>query len=427
MAYGCTITVDTGKAPSQQSNFTWLFTEDNLPTAAIDGGATSILNGGGNLRCYTDSTKATQLPIEVVKFVTGLTPNVQVHGLSPLLGVGDTVYIEADSVATTQPPVTDTYGRNAVWVDMEYRSNDGGVTESSNGYAIADDGSGSVVTGRQPSFNALDAPRKRLIDTSVGDTVGDYRLSSWHNGTTAGTLLCRRDSGSMQYQIGILSNTYFYQDSSGTVHQFSSSTTGWHKVDFVIIGTNCELFVDGVSAGNATITKSSQPTIPLRVGYRGNGGLGTVGFAYNDEVGEVGVDIDRGSDYVLTEYNNQNDSATFWTTSAWEEQTTPTIVLNPDTVTHTTSAIDPVVNLASEIQLTPDTVIYQTRSVDPTVVLSFGLQLNPETTRFITRSIDPQVEVGAPLLICSHTIDYADSLITVKFGDTQVKVEYCPK
>ena len=67
--YGCTITVDTGKMTATQSGFVWLFTEDNLPTAAIDGGATSIDNGGGNLRCYTDSTKATQLPIEVVEFV----------------------------------------------------------------------------------------------------------------------------------------------------------------------------------------------------------------------------------------------------------------------------------------------------------------------------------------------------------------------
>ena len=62
--YGCTVTVQAGQMPSAQSNFVWLLTEDNFPAAAIDGGTTSILNGGGNLRCYTDDTKSTQLPID---------------------------------------------------------------------------------------------------------------------------------------------------------------------------------------------------------------------------------------------------------------------------------------------------------------------------------------------------------------------------
>lgn len=33
--------------------------------------------------------------------------------------VGSTVYTEADEVATTPPAVTDTYGRDAVWVDIK--------------------------------------------------------------------------------------------------------------------------------------------------------------------------------------------------------------------------------------------------------------------------------------------------------------------
>jgi hypothetical protein len=67
--YGCTITVAAGKAPSAQSNFPWVAVTANFPTAAIDGGAQSILNGGGNLRCYVDDTKAVRLAVDVVTFV----------------------------------------------------------------------------------------------------------------------------------------------------------------------------------------------------------------------------------------------------------------------------------------------------------------------------------------------------------------------
>ena len=46
--YGCTITVAAGKIPSSQSNFSWVATEDNFPTAAIDGGFFGMrLNGTG--------------------------------------------------------------------------------------------------------------------------------------------------------------------------------------------------------------------------------------------------------------------------------------------------------------------------------------------------------------------------------------------
>jgi hypothetical protein len=137
MAFGFTRTLPT--ITGSHSDFPVLLTDGSFPTAAVDGGANSIDNGGGNLRAYTDDTKATQLPLEVVTFVTGGAPDVQVWVKIPVAATGNTIYLEADSVATTQPAVTDTYGRNAVWQNQYhhvYHFNDDGVDSVGTGEDI---------------------------------------------------------------------------------------------------------------------------------------------------------------------------------------------------------------------------------------------------------------------------------------------------
>jgi hypothetical protein len=95
-----------------------LITEDDLPSGAYNG-ANAFANGGGDFVAYTDSTKATQLPVEVVSFVTGASPSIEVW-VKRTAATGNTIYVEADAVQTAQPAVTATYGRNAVWSDYEY-------------------------------------------------------------------------------------------------------------------------------------------------------------------------------------------------------------------------------------------------------------------------------------------------------------------
>jgi len=66
--------------------------------SALDG--TTFINGGGSLRIYTDATKTTQLPLEVVTFVTGITPEVQAWVRIPTYtGAATTVWVESDAVA----------------------------------------------------------------------------------------------------------------------------------------------------------------------------------------------------------------------------------------------------------------------------------------------------------------------------------------
>tara|TARA_R110000782_G_scaffold221866_1_gene308997 strand:+ start:670 stop:1749 length:1080 start_codon:yes stop_codon:yes gene_type:complete len=115
MAYGFTLTVDATASTLGSTEIA--IKPFSMPTAAIDGGATSVLNGGGNLKAYTDSTKTTQLPVHVIKFVTGVTPDILWRTRLPSVAVGSTIYVEADEVQTTQPAASAVYGSQAVWQD----------------------------------------------------------------------------------------------------------------------------------------------------------------------------------------------------------------------------------------------------------------------------------------------------------------------
>jgi hypothetical protein len=100
-----------------------------------------------------------------VSFATGGTPSVQVWGLSSALNVASTVYMEADTVATTQPAVTDTYGRNAVWADREvhYHMNE---TPASGSVDVT--GNRADLTVSTGAFNLVDDSWE---STSVTDTA----------------------------------------------------------------------------------------------------------------------------------------------------------------------------------------------------------------------------------------------------------------
>ena len=90
-----------------------LLKDDDFITAVYD----NVDNGGGDLRFSSDEAGTTQLPCEVVSFNTS-TDTAQVWVKATLDADADTyIYIWGANTGQTQPAVTDTYGRNAVWAD----------------------------------------------------------------------------------------------------------------------------------------------------------------------------------------------------------------------------------------------------------------------------------------------------------------------
>ena len=112
MAQGFLITAPT--VTGSHTDFSALLVTGSFPLEAIDGGIKSFPNGGGSLQAYTDKTLTTQLPISVIRFVTGASPDIQVRVLEPQLITGRQIYIRDDEAQLTQPPATAPFGRNAV-------------------------------------------------------------------------------------------------------------------------------------------------------------------------------------------------------------------------------------------------------------------------------------------------------------------------
>jgi len=303
-------------------DFPVILTSGSFPSEAIDGGVNSLLNGGGNLRAYTDDTKATRLPLEIVKFVTGISPEIEVHVKIPLAHTGATIYLEADTVEISQPSFSDMHGRNSVWIDYDVVSHDGGSSDSV-GNTFIDDGSGASVSS--PWGDAVSSPRNRVSDISVGNRIDNFTLQCWHKGNGNGTLLSRRDGGNHQYAFGIFSGVYFFNTTTQTGNiSLGSVNSGWQKTTLVInTATDIDFYVNGVFKGNINRTSMSHRDYPLRIGYRGNGGLGSVGYAYSGDQGEVRSRIGTiSAEWEETENSMFQNPNSWGSSSQWINQDT---------------------------------------------------------------------------------------------------------
>ena len=333
--FGCTITVAAGKMPSSQGNFTWVATESNFPLASKDGGLSSILNGGGNLRCYTDATKAVRLPIEVVTFVTGGSPDIQVWGLSSSLAVGSTVYVEADTSATSQPAAAEPFGRNAVWAQNigTYHLEEAGGVDSSGNNDLTTLGGTPASQAGQVGNGMFSDGNDHIRDTSFSASfVGsDVLVSVWINptDTTSGDYIVYGENGGTLnvnaiikgFQSGfanIFDNGYITGTAADT--QIAITAGVWQQIVYTSDGVTVKGYKNGVEIISVSGSLSTAYGLfQLGASLTANPYAGMI-----DEA--VLANRNPSADNILSLYNNKNDTASFWSTGAWEEQGGTTIV-----------------------------------------------------------------------------------------------------
>ena len=338
MAYGATLTLPT--ITGSHTDFPIVLKESDFPTAAKDGGTNSLLNGGGDLRAYTSDAKTTQLPLDVVTFVTGGAPDIVVWVKVPTAATGNTVYIEADSVATTQPAVTNTYGRNAVWSDYEAVLH---LNESGNGTA------GEFVDSTGNGYDGQLTTGSSLSSVSTGHPFG----STWADFTKAEAITLASSGGlvaNTAYTIsiwadvdesdngdGIFSNRYSSSDRDWTQLSASrrflargasvSDSYTWGDrplVNEYVAGTHDSteliLYANGVELGKDT-TMSAGETIASHLDFRIGTYYQTVSdFRYNGRAGEARVRQSvLSASWLLTENDNQGDTAAWTTASSWAD------------------------------------------------------------------------------------------------------------
>lgn len=415
--YGVTLTVQAGKMPSSQVNFAWVATADNFPIAAIDGGTTSILNGGGNLRCYTDSTKATQIPVEVVVFSTGGSPDIQVWGLSPTLNVASTVYIEADTVATAQPAVGAAFGRNSTWTDREYQYNlTSGIADSKGVTTPLITGS-PITDNTSPFGGGIKFRANEYVDLgqNIGDTVGDLSLSAWIKPTSTNefaTIVSIRDSGGWSYQwrLEALDPSLLIGGSSPNSPGPALVTGSWYMLTLVVSGSVISYYRNGAVQGTASVsgTRSLRPATNTFIGN--NSEVSPLA----DIVSTLSIVSARltaiTADSVTSEYNNQSSPSTFWATGAWTDQDAGAgVTVTPNTINSVSVSNNPLIAFNSVVNVSPNSINSVSTVLNPLVSFSSSINITPNTINSVSAANNPSIDFASLLQVTPLSIDSAST------------------
>lgn len=380
MASYCTITLPT--VSGTHSDLPLLLTNGAFPSAAIDGGGTSIDNGGGNLRAYTDDTKATQIPIEVVSFVTGVSPDIQVWVKLPSVFTGATIYLEADDSESAQPAVTATYGRNAVNSVPTYHRGNGVDSAGIADLAVNTTTEVDAFIGQGISTNG----DKQTTDNSnlefyLNDS--DYTIGGWIELED----IANQPAYCTIFRIG---DDYSIRRNNTNNNQLRVYHSGSYAQDSDLLSK-----IEGTTAHLKIVWDQSTVYFYINGQYESavsrnqdphESGVSTVNFGYNMEgiLSHWSVaKVRRSSEYIETEYNNQANTDWFtvgtWETEVSEDQTVTLVnisstlqfhspqvlkakLINLDHIGTTTLVEDPTVRLQKKIDLsyiTPTTSVYE--------------------------------------------------------------------
>lgn len=339
---------------SSQTGFVGLHTENSLPAEIF----TTALNGGGDIRICTNSDGTGQLPLEVVEFDTVGSTAVLWFRM-PTADTGSSVWVFYGKVGDTQPAVTDTYGRNAVWSDY---------TLVVHGINNAEDSSGNCTlnTVGTPTYNADGinvSPSNRVYYTngtldqntiSVAAKVKVSALSGGIFGSAQGYTVFSTRAVDTDYsptlvaaastfvgrQFGIDSNA-LWRD--GTDNVIPSATD-----DLYIKGTYDEgaspsgvywgdwsIYTDGVhkgtnNKGTGTYSGQTMSDGELHIGYHPEWNNAAT-LAIKDLLVKKQADS---SDYTDAEYANQSSPATFWTVGT-PEDTSDGLTIIPSSIVST--------------------------------------------------------------------------------------------
>ena len=286
-------------------------------------GATALtLAEAESSRWYTDTDLVTQMAREIVSLTEG-------HGKYASLTSTSKIAIDYDGIRADLA-VGNTYGRNAVWsgnfsfvYHMEDNSNDSS-------------GNGINGTDTSMSYNTSAGKIKKGADfngstgqiRNTHDFPSSYTHSFWflQNNSTTGRVVIAKDGANrnmvyhwvgspdnyLQFFTWNSSNSLkFIRSANGTVPQ-----TTWVKLDIVWDNSgNYTYYVNGVvgaTDNNVATSGAPRDTVSDDLWFGNRSTPNAPNAQYLDEVKFSSVV--RSANWITTEYNNQNDEATFWGT-----------------------------------------------------------------------------------------------------------------
>lgn len=404
MAYGYTRTLPT--ITGSHSDFPVVLTAGSFPTAAIDGGANSIDNGGGNLRAYTDDTKATQLPLDVVTFVTGGSPQVQVWVKMPTSSTGDTIYLEADDVETSQPAFTNTYGRNAVYSDDISRLHMDSATpidSTGNQTSIVNNGA-TLVSGLHG--NVLDFDGSDYVDLGAGILpTNDFTQSIWVNpdslGGFQGFIGSWLSSEVGRTYLGANGTSLNWDGYSSVIARGTLVNSSWQYCTATRTGSTVVLSINGVQQGASGVDTGTSPdnTHNTFIGALQEG----TNYFFNGQIGDNRLsNLFSSQDRILTEYQNQNDPGNWGTSSAWEDQA-GAITITENTTNTNYASLDPAITLTGSLSITESLVNTNYTNLNPSITLTGSISIAEQVTNTNYTELNPTITLTGVIQVTENT------------------------
>ena len=329
----CELTIADAMSGGALADFPLLLTEDTLPSEMFDAdGSNPALNGGGDIRFSSDESGTTQLACDVVFFTTDNDPAngtalVFVKVPSIAASAATTIWVWYDKTGESQPAVTDTYGRNAVWSDAQmacFMESTTAPVDRTGNHTLTLSGTLAAATGPWGSGAGLsfdgndrlsnsDAALRDLplgYDMTVSavvqraSSINDVCVLSW-DGTDDLNI----------YAVDNTSNTerarVFWRDLGGNITISASGATPagqWNWVDFTTRGSNDhELYAAGASEATSTATGTAGPYTAFYIG-----GFGASLQDWDGDIASVVVWASaRSATWVTAQYNNQFAPATY--------------------------------------------------------------------------------------------------------------------
>ena len=345
MAHVANITIQSAKVAGDLTDYVVYVDLKDLGVPFWD----TVANGGGDIRVYKDDG-VTELPREVV-FCDTATKTGELHFkyTGTLSSSSDTIVkIHADGVSSDYAPSA-TYGRNNVWTSNFLAVWHLGETFSSDSTATDSTGNGRNFTINNTPSNAggklsgdtlsLNGVNEYLEynDSSDVFAVQPITVSFWFKPHSVGTsiedLISKglsavdrtKFSWQFAYNRATTDDIRFLVSDSSDISQISTTSNlvnTWELIHGTVNASNqSELFNNATSIGtdNTTSSINTNPTVKV-LSLGRSGGSGNY---FDGDVDEIRIrSTVSSSDWVSTEYNNQNSPSTFYTVGSEEAQPT---------------------------------------------------------------------------------------------------------
>lgn len=315
-------------------------THSNMPLyikpSAMSGWGSVTLAEAQSMRFYSDAGLTTELAREIVSAD-------EIHVKVSSVTTTTEIWCSYDGVASDYGVAT-SFGRNAVWSDYAgvYHMNDTSTTtftdSTGNGNNATKgaanqppEADGQVGKAQDFSGGSYEAD---IVDPATWRTHTAGTIQYWQKGVNNSAFKAvfsygrSSDSNFFMYGGWDNANRIWFDSSigSGNFARMRSNAVPtsnvWHSIAFQSSGSAYSMFLNGASyamtvstGGTGTNGRWIDPITGLNQPAIGYLNRASKAAYYNGLVDEVRVSsVQHSSNWLLTEYNNQSDVATFWGT-----------------------------------------------------------------------------------------------------------------